>query len=215
MLHPLRLLSHAISLTALIVIPLSCNNSQKQQSGTDETPKEIEYLIHKTNEAWTNAEVINQRVSPPRSVLGSSASGLQIALHYSAPSVKHRTIYDSLVPYGQVWRTGANEATIVEMSHDVHIGEKHIKSGKYALFTIPRENGWTLIFNGVADQWGAFEYDSSMDVARFELKAVDVQPPMEELSFTLDKDAEGELVLGFAWSNKGFAIPVRKADDFQ
>jgi hypothetical protein len=213
MIYTSPLVQRTLLFTALIAIPLSCNNTKKGSSAEHGGPTEVDYLIHQTNEAWTNAEVINQRVSPPRSALGSSGNGLEMAIHYSAPSVKHRTIYDSLVPYGQVWRTGANEATIVELSHDVHMGEKHIKSGKYALFTIPREKEWTLILNSVADQWGAFEYDSALDVARFQLTVSEIDPPKEELVFSLTNDANEDLLLGFAWSNRGFAIPVRKADD--
>ena len=98
---------------------------------------------------------------------------------YSQPSVKGRTIYGDLVPYGKVWRTGANEATVFETDSDVTIEGKKLAAGKYALFTIPGEKSWTIIFNKTWNQWGSFRYKEDDDVLRVDVKP---QPaPMTEV----------------------------------
>lgn len=171
-------------------------------------------MVGHTNLAWDKAEVLNERVSPPKSVYATGQHGLEVAIHYSAPSVKHRTIWDSLVMLDEVWRTGANEANVIEFSHDVHIGEKHLKAGSYSLFSIPKANGWTLIINSVANQWGAFEYDASKDVARFELPNMEV-PFTELLSFNITKLDDEGLRVAFAWEKRGFEFDIYKAGDME
>lgn len=105
------------------------------------------------------------RPSPPAevSVMIDSA---KVTINYSSPSIKGREIWGSLVPYNQVWRTGANEATVFETTKDILVNDQKLVAGKYGLFTIPGEKEWTIIFNSVWDQWGAFKYDASKDVLR-------------------------------------------------
>jgi Protein of unknown function (DUF2911) len=107
------------------------------------------------------------RPSPPAEVKGT-LHGVNVTINYSTPAVKGRTIWGDLVPYGKVWRTGANEATIFETDKDLTVHDKVLPAGKYALFTIPGEKEWTWIFNAVWDQWGAYKYDDSKDVLRIQ-----------------------------------------------
>ncbi|MEM9555651.1 MAG: DUF2911 domain-containing protein [Acidobacteriota bacterium] len=110
------------------------------------------------------------RLSPQGSV--TQAVGVaEIDIVYGRPSARERTIWGELVPYGEVWRTGANEATTFEVSHDVTIQGQPLAAGKYALFTIPGEETWTLIFNSEPDQWGAYRRDPELDVLTVETKA--------------------------------------------
>lgn len=109
------------------------------------------------------------RKSPTQTVNGS-IDGTNVIVSYGSPSVKGRTIWGELVPYGKVWRTGANEATTIELHGDVMIEGKEVKEGKYSLFTIPNKESWTIILNSVPDQWGAYKYDESKDVARVSVK---------------------------------------------
>lgn len=110
------------------------------------------------------------RPSPPAEA-SETIHGANIKVSYSAPSVKGRMIWGDLVPYGKVWRTGANEATVFETDKDIKINGEKLAAGKYALFTIPGETEWTFIFNSVWDQWGAFKYDQAKDVLRVKAKA--------------------------------------------
>lgn len=111
--------------------------------------------------------------------------GIDVVVEYGRPKVKGREIWGGLVPYGKVWRTGADEATTVELAADARVEGEPLPAGRYALFTIPGESEWTVIFNRVADQWGAFGYDESKDALR-----VTVEPRagehVEEMDFVVD-----------------------------
>lgn len=117
--------------------------------------------------------------------------GVEVVVEYGRPKVKGREIWGGLVPYGKVWRTGADEATTVELAADAHVEGEPLPAGRYALFTIPGQSEWTVIFNRQADQWGAFGYDESKDALR-----VTVEPRtaehVEEMEFVADGS---ELVL--------------------
>ncbi len=110
-----------------------------------------------------------------------------IEIAYSRPGVKGRTIFGSLVPYGQVWRTGANAATKITFSTPVKLNGTDVPAGTYALFTIPGEDEWTIIINKGATQWGAFQYDEKADVARFKATPLTSSKPMETfvIEFTI------------------------------
>ena len=131
--------------------------------------------------------------------------GVTIKITYHSPRVRDRIIWGALVPYDQVWRTGANEATTIEVSDKVKIGKNKMPKGKYALFTIPRKGDtWTVIINKVADQWGAFDYDEKQDLFRFEVPVSRNIDPVEELTFDIKDD--GTVV--FAWEYKTFSFKI-------
>src|SRR5687767_4572105 len=98
------------------------------------------------------------RPSPAATATGKIGAA-NVSVNYSSPSVKGRTIWGDLVPYGKVWRAGANEATVFQTDRDITIEGKKLPAGKYSFFTIPTENEWTLIFNKQPEQWGAYKYD--------------------------------------------------------
>jgi hypothetical protein len=127
------------------------------------------------------------RPSPPMEAKGTFL-GAQVAINYSSPSVKGRAIWGDLVPFGKVWRTGANEATTFETDKDLMIQGQKLPAGKYGLFTIPGETEWTWIFNSVWEQWGAYKYDESKDVLR--IKSISKPSPVyhEQMTFLLEKD---------------------------
>lgn len=93
-----------------------------------------------------------------------------ITVKYSRPNVKARTIFPNLVPYGEVWRTGANSVTTIAFSEDVTLEGKPVIAGEYALFTIPGKDSWTIILNKGTKQWGAYDYKAADDVLRFQVK---------------------------------------------
>lgn len=133
--------------------------------------------------------VLAQKSGPPR--LSPSASVTQvvgiteIAITYARPSVKERTIWGELVPYDEVWRAGANEATTFAVTNDVTVEGKPLAAGQYSLFTIPGKDKWTIIFNKVAEQWGAYQYDAAQDALRVEVQPVPA--PFTELhTFRID-----------------------------
>jgi hypothetical protein len=106
-----------------------------------------------------------KRPSPPDSAMGTVA-GAHITIKYSSPAVKGRKIWGGLVPYDSVWRAGANEATTFETDRNIKVQGQDLPAGKYGLFAIPGESSWTIVFNKVPNQWGAFKYDMSKDQLR-------------------------------------------------
>ncbi len=111
----------------------------------------------------------NTKPSPPASTEFKVGTAT-IKISYSAPSVKGREIWGKLVPYDQVWRTGANEATTFETDQDIKVEGQALPKGKYALFTIPGKDEWVIIFNKKAEQWGAFSYKQSDDALRVNVR---------------------------------------------
>ncbi len=103
----------------------------------------------------------------------------QITITYSRPNIKGRKIFGETEPYGMVWRTGANAATKIKLTDTVSIEGHLLAPGEYALFTIPGKKEWTVIFNKTANQWGAYSYDSTKDVLRFNMKPGKLDRPLE------------------------------------
>ena len=128
--------------------------------------------------------------SSPNAIVGQTIGTTEVTITYGRPSVRDRIIFGELVPFDTIWRTGANEATTITFSHDVIVEGESLPAGTYGLFTIPRENNeWTIIFNNIAEQWGAYRYDPGEDVLRVEVMAEEA-PHMEQMMFFFD-DVEG------------------------
>jgi len=111
-----------------------------------------------------------------------------VKITYGRPKVKGRTIWGNLVPYGKVWRAGADEATTVTFSKDVEVEGQAVPAGTYALFFIPEENEWTLVLNKVPQQWGAFRYDEKQDLVRVKVKPTTSDAAVEELTYEVAGD---------------------------
>ena len=118
-----------------------------------------------------NAQLELPRISQKASVW-QKIGLLEITVNYSRPNVKGREIWGGLVPYNEVWRTGADEATTILFSEDCTLNGNKIPAGKYGFFTIPGKDEWIVIINKVSKQWGAFFYDSTKDLIRFKVKPV-------------------------------------------
>ena len=123
---------------------------------------------------------------------------------YSRPYKKDRVIFGELVPYGKVWRTGADEATEITFYKDVMFGDKEVKAGTYALFTIPNKDSWDVILNSGLHQWGSFSYNDSMDVARTKAKVEMMDNPVENFSIVFD---DGNMI--FAWDKTMAVVPIK------
>lgn len=141
----------------------------------------------------------SKRPSPPAQAKETLANGTVVTIDYSQPSVKGRTIGKDLEPMeGKVWRTGANEATVFEVSKAVKIAGKDLPAGKYALFTIVNGDEWTFIFNKTPEQWGAYNYKEADDALRIKEKGDKAEQFAEKLTFTIGKDGKVTLL----WGNK-------------
>jgi hypothetical protein len=128
----------------------------------------------------------SKRPSPPAKVTQKINSGATISIDYSQPSVKGRTIGKDLEPKdGEVWRTGANEATVFATDKDVIVDGKKLAAGKYGLFTLFNGNDVTVIFNKTWNQWGAFKYKDADDALRVETKYTTEASPTEKMTFKI------------------------------
>ena len=123
-----------------------------------------------------------------------------VTVDYSRPGVKGREIWGGLVPYNVVWRAGANEATKITFSDNVSINGKSLNAGSYSFFTIPTKDKWTIIFNRVADQWGAFEYNEEEDVLRLQVKPETNSDCWQEwLAYTITKTSDKSAIVRLEW----------------
>lgn len=135
----------------------------------------------------------------PKALVEQTVGYTEVKIEYSRPGVKGRTIWASLVPYNTVWRAGANEATKITFSTDVKIDGKKLKAGSYGFFAIPTEKTWTLIFNKVANQWGAFEYNDVEDALRIEVTPMQNNCWQEWLAYTISKSSDKKAVVMLEW----------------
>ncbi len=126
-----------------------------------------------------------------------TAKGKGVSVSYGQPSKKNRKIFGELVPYGQVWRTGANEATEITFDTDVDFGGTEVKAGTYTLFTIPGEDEWEVILNSSRKQWGAFQYDKikDKDVVHVKASTKKLDEPVEK--FTMEFDEDNNLLMSW------------------
>lgn len=124
---------------------------------------------------FSNAQKLDLPRLSPRASTSWTIGYTKVTVTYGSPATKGRVIWGGLVPYDSIWRGGADEATTVEFSTDVNVEGQTLKAGKYALFFIPGEREWTVIFNKKWDQWGAYAYNEDEDAARFT-----VEPKMNE-----------------------------------
>ncbi|WP_039866981.1 DUF2911 domain-containing protein [Pedobacter sp. BAL39] len=132
----------------------------------------------------------------------------KITVAYSRPNVKGRKVFGAMEPYGTVWRTGANSATVITFTEDVKIAGQDLAAGEYGLFTIPGKDEWTIIFNKGAKQWGAYEYKDAEDVLRVKVKASKLKEKVETftIQFANVYPTKGQLQL--MWENTAVTIDL-------
>ncbi len=130
-----------------------------------------------------------------------------IQVVYSRPQKNGREIFGTLEAYGKVWRTGANEATMVILTEDATIGGKAVKAGTYGLFTIPGEKEWTIILNSNAFQWGAYGYDEGKDVMRTTVPVQETPSTVEAFTIAF-KEVDGGAHMILAWDDTMVEVPV-------
>jgi hypothetical protein len=140
-----------------------------------------------------------QQPASPRKSAEIMLNGKKISVDYSAPSMKGRKIMGQLVPFGQVWRTGANKATHFTTDADLMIGAVAVPKGTYTLYTLPGETGWKLIINKQTGQWGT-QYDEKQDLARIDMKVETSKAPIELFSISLAQSGKGG-TLKLEWEN--------------
>lgn len=134
---------------------------------------------------------------------------VQAKVVYSRPMKNDRDVWGALVPYGKVWRTGANEGSEITFYRDVNFGGKDVKAGTYTIFTIPGEKEWTFILNSDLNQWGNYGYKESSDVVRVMGPTGMNDSPLEAFSMTFENQEDGSTHLVMGWDNMHARVPIK------
>jgi hypothetical protein len=170
----------------------------------------LTFLLTLTSYAQDLVEAPKPRVSPvaiSKTMLGD----IYIKVVYGQPQKKNRVVFGELVPFGQVWRTGANEATEIHFTSPVSFSGKKVDVGLYALFTIPGKDTWTIILNKGLGQSGSFQYDEKLDVVRVEVPVNKSNKIYEAFTLSFSKMDDG-VSLAMNWDDVVLTIPIKKAD---
>lgn len=149
----------------------------------------------------------SKRPSPPASAECKLAGGKSIKTDYSSPRMHGRKIYGGLVPYGEVWRTGANEATTFVTDTDLMVGSKDVPAGNYTMFTVPNEKEWTLIINKKTGEWGIpYKYESD-ELVRVPMKVSSLPSPVEDFTISYASSGKG-CMLHLDWATTRASVPI-------
>ena len=155
--------------------------------------------------------------NPPRPVLSPRdtvslevGTGRRLYIDYGRPSMRGRRIMGGLVPYGRVWRTGANAATTLVTDVDLDLGGTALPRGTYTLYSIPTADGWTLIVNRQTGQWGT-QYEPARDFARIPMRVSKLAAPVEQFTMSLERNRAGAGTLALTWETTRAWLPFRVA----
>jgi hypothetical protein len=147
----------------------------------------------------------SKRPSPPATATLDLGGGKSITIDYSSPRLKGRKVGGEIAPFGQVWRTGANEATTFVTTADVTVGGTTVPAGSYTLFTIPNKDKWTLILSKKTGEWGTAYPGQSEDLARIDMKVSTLSSPVENFTISFDKG-----MLNLDWDATRASVAVEK-----
>jgi len=149
----------------------------------------------------------SKRPSPPASAKCDLPGGKSITVDYSSPRAKGRKVFGGIVPYGEVWRAGANEATAFVTTADLMVGGQHVPAGSYTLFTIPNQGKWTLIISKKTGEWGIPYPGADSDFARVDMKVAPTSGAVENFTIAFDKGAKG-CSLSMEWENTRASVDI-------
>ncbi|WP_445956931.1 DUF2911 domain-containing protein [Yeosuana sp.] len=150
----------------------------------------------------------------PSSKLEQKVGLTDVTLEYSRPSMRGRTIFGDLVPYGKLWRTGANANTKITFSDDVTIGEKILKAGSYAIYTMPNAESWDVIFYADTNNWGTPQkWDESKVATKINVPVFVLPMNIETFSMSIDNISSGTATLGIFWENAYVGVPFNVPTD--
>lgn len=170
--------------------------------------KETAGHAHGADSTQTNSAVDTVRKSIPKEE-HAQISDTHFTIKYHAPAVRGRTIWGGLVPYDEVWVTGAHSATSLELDKPISVGDQVIPPGKYAFFTIPGREKWTLIINRKWDQHLADEYDANEDLVRVEVTPEVLPEIQERLKYVITDKGKSEASIDVSWEKLKVSLPIK------
>ena len=146
----------------------------------------------------------------PAATAEITLAGKRVKVDYGRPSMRGRKVFGELVPYGQVWRTGANEATQLITEITLEVGGAPVPAGKYTLYTLPAESGWKLIINKQTGQWGT-AYDQKQDLARVDMKTERIEIPIEQFLISFVPKGSDGATLRLDWEKTRAQVDIKVA----
>jgi hypothetical protein len=153
----------------------------------------------------SDAQLLMPQASSSQSIIQEFGLG-KVSLKYSRPNLKGRSISGDLAPFGEVWRTGANDATVISFTDVVTLEGNTVAPGEYALFTIPGKDEWTIILNKDTKQWGSYNYKQSEDVLRFQVKTANLKEKVETFTITFSDVMTSTAKLELLWGKTRVSI---------
>jgi len=181
--------NHKIALLIVFCFAFITSKAQIKQI-TDASPLNVAYLPDNYAHDWNKHE---------KAI---------IKVYYSQPQKKNREIFGSLVPYGKVWRTGANESVEIKVFQNLTFAGKSLGAGTYTLYTIPNEKEWVVIINSDLDHWGAYSYNKSNDVIRVTIPSSSLTETIESFSIMFSSSSDNEAVMSMVWDQTLVEIPI-------
>jgi hypothetical protein len=151
----------------------------------------------------------SKRPSPPAKAECKLPGGKTVTVDYSSPRAKGRKIFGDLVPYGQVWRAGANEATTFVTDTDINVGGTAVPAESFTIFTIPNENKWTLIISKKTGEWGTAYPGPENDLARIDMKVSKLPSPVENFTIAFDQTSNG-CTMRMEWESTRAFVDITK-----
>lgn len=146
----------------------------------------------------------------PLAIVSARYKDCYFKLTYSQPHKKGREVFGSLVPFGKIWRTGANEATEFTVTKNIQINGTLLVAGTYSLFTIPDKERWTIIVNSDLGMWGSYNYNESLDVMRFDVPSQTIPGELVYEAFTIQLIQKNEVAeLLFLWDKTRVSVPIK------
>jgi hypothetical protein len=193
----------------LLLLPVLCIVFVQVAAAQDDTKNTpVANQASSSQEMFTDSVVVPQVRKSPMAIAKYKSENTYIKVVYSQPFKRGREIFGELEPYGQVWRTGANEATEITTTRDIRFGGKELKAGTYTIFTIPNKDKWTVIINRELGQWGAYKYEKEKDLFSFDVP-VTTSPIIYE-AFTIDfQEAQGGVDMTMLWDTIRVAVPIK------
>ncbi len=190
-----------------ITIILACNNEKKSPDKSPSAPvkKEDDNAIVIRSTSTEEKDTVKTSI---KAVAKGSVRGAKLKLQYFSPAVRDRIIWGGLVPFDQPWVTGAHMASSLECDKEFSIGKAKIHAGKYALFTVPGKESWTVIINRNWEQHLTDEYNSAEDIVRINVKPEMLTKHQERLMYEFDQTGEGHVSLRMKWEKLCIGVPI-------
>ena len=154
----------------------------------------------------------NIPAASPRHTVEQEFSMAKISLDYGRPAVKGRKVFGELVPFGQVWRAGANSATKIIFEQSIDFGGKVVPAGTYGVFVIPQEKEWKIILNKDANQWGAYSYDERLNIVDITVPTQKLTEAQEVFEIALNPKDENNVDMVFKWDLTKVIVPLKTAN---